>query len=193
MTFINCQILSILPLLIYSVASANFLEPTDSLVENQAKNGHDTLDIRYEIISQKYLPRHNIIKIKIPPYLSTQEVMEQIRLVLQWPGDPPPQKITIVYIFKETDQIGDSSQTGAIFIPGQGFTWKLNDWKPIEFPLVEPTLQEKIIYNTLLDSMFTQGITDHNLEIKKKIAQQFNISVSKLDSIYFKVKYWMYY
>lgn len=192
MTCINSQILLILLLLIYGVADANFFESTDS-PEDNAQNGHDTLNIRYEIISQKYLPRHDIIKIKIPPYLSTQEVMEQIRLVLQWPGDPPPQKTTFVYIFRETDQIGDSSQTGAIFTPGHGLTWNLNDWKPIEFPLVEPTLQEKIIYNTLLDSMFTQGITDHNLEIKKKIAQQFNITVSKLDSIYFKVKYWMYY
>ena len=153
----------------------------------------DTLDIRYEIISQSFSPDGNVIKIRIPPFLSTPEVMNQIRLVLQWPGDPPPKKITSVYIFKETDQIGDTSETGAIYIPGKGFQWKLNNWQPVEFPLKEPTLQEKIIYNTFLDTIFAQGSTMHNVEIKKEIAKQFNITVSKFDSIYFKVKYWMFY
>ncbi len=153
----------------------------------------DTLNIRYEIFSQKYFQDKNIIKIKVPPYFSTSEVMEQIKLALQWPGDPPPQKITTVYVFKETDQIGDSSQTGATFIPGVGYIWNLKDWKPIEFPLEEPTQLEKVIYNAFLDSIFAYGLSTHNIEIKKKVAKQFNIKVTKLDSIYFKVKYWQCY
>jgi hypothetical protein len=153
----------------------------------------DSLNIRYEIISQSFSPDKNVIKIRIPPYLYTEEVMEQIRMVLQWPGDPPPKKVTHVYIFRETDQIGDTSQTGAIYIPGKGFKWRLGNWKPVEFPLKEPSIREKIIYNTFLDTLFVRGSTMHNIEIKEKIAKQFNISVSKLDSIYFKVKYWMFY
>lgn len=153
----------------------------------------DSLNIRYEIISQSFSPTKDVIKIRTPPYLYTEEVMEQIRLVLQWPGEPPPQKVTYIYIFRETDQIGDTSQTGAIYIPGEGFKWRLGNWKPIEFPLKEPTIQEKIIYNTFLDTIFARGSTMHNIEIKEEIAKQFNISVSKLDSVYFKVKYWMFY
>lgn len=180
-------------LFVYYGVNANFYEPTDSLVENRAQNGWDTLNIQYEIVTQLYLQDKNIIKIKVPPYLSSLEVMEQIKLVFQWPGDPPPKKLTSVYVFKETDQIGETSTTGATFIPGKGIAWSLKDWKPIKIFLVEPTLYEKIIYNTLLDSLFSHGLTMHNMEIKNKIANEFSITVTKLDSIYFKVKYWMNY
>lgn len=153
----------------------------------------DTLNIRYEIISQGFSDTEDVIKIRVPPYLSTAEVMEQIKLALQWPGDPPPRKLTRIYVFKDTDQVGDSSQTGAVYIPGKGYVWNLAGWKPIAFPLQDPSLLEKVIYNTLLDSIFAHGASTHNLEIKEKVARKFDITVSKLDSIYWKVKYWKSY
>lgn len=156
-------------------------------------NGQDTLDIRYEIIGQNFHTDETVKKIQLPPYLSTPEVMEQIKLSVQWPGDPPPEKKTVIYVFKETDKIGAESKTGAIYVPGKGYKWFLNDWTPIEISLIEPTVMEKLIYNTLLDSMFARGMTIHNEEIKDKIAKQFDLTVSKLDSIYLKVKYWKLY
>jgi len=159
-----------------------------------AQNVQDTLDICYEIITQEFNSDETIVKIKLPPYLSTPEVMEQIKLAVQWPGDPPPEETTVVYIFKETDKVGVESKTSAIYVPGKGYKWFLNDWIPTEIHLQEPTVMEKLIYNTLLDSMFAQGLTmDNNMEIKDKIAKQFNMTVPKLDSIYFKVKYWKLY
>jgi hypothetical protein len=157
------------------------------------KSSQDTLDIRYEIISQKFHTDETIVKIKLPPYLSTGEVMEQIKLAVQWPGEPPPEKLTYIYVFRDANQIGDSSRTGATYVPGKGFVWQLTEWEPIEFPHKEPTQLEKVIYNTLLDSMFAHGLSMHNVKIKEKVAKKFDITVSKLDSIYFKVKYWQSY
>lgn len=159
----------------------------------KAHGDQDTLNICYEIITQEFNTDETIIKIKLPPYLSTPEVMQQIKLVVQWPGDPPPKETTIVYIFKETDKVGAESKTGAIYTPHKGYRWFLNDWTPVDIHLVEPTVMEKVIYNTLLDSMFAQGMTMDNVKIKSKIAKQFNVTLSKLDSIYLKVKYWKKY
>lgn len=156
-------------------------------------DSRDTLNIRYEIVAQSYLQDKDIIKIKVPPFLSTAEVMEQVKLVLQWPGDPLPKKLTSVYVFKETDQIGETSVTGGTFIPGKGIAWSLTNWKPIELILSEPTVREKIIYNALLDTLFARGLSIDNMEIKTKVAHEFGLTISKLDSIYFKVKYWNSY
>jgi len=156
-------------------------------------DGRDTLDIRYEIVGQLYLQDKDIVKIKVPPFLSTAEVMKQVKLVLRWPGDPPPQKLTSVYVFKETDPVGETSTTGATFIPDKGIAWSLTDWKPVPLSLSEPTIREKIIYNALLDTLFARGLSFDNMEIKRKVANEFGLTISKLDSIYFKVKYWKSY
>ena len=153
-------------------------------------SGRDTLNIRYEIVTQSYFRDKDIIKIKVPPFLSTVEVMEQVKLVLQWPGEPPPKKVTSVYVFKETDPVGEISITGGTFIPGKGIAWSLADWKPIELSLSEPTIREKIIYNTLLDTLFARGLSAGDVKVKNRIADKFGITSTKLDSIYFKVKYW---
>jgi hypothetical protein len=157
---------------------------------NADPGGRDTLNIRYEIVTQSYFQEKDIIKIKVPPFLSTAEVMEQVKLVLQWPGEPPPKKPTSVYVFKETDQVGETSITGGTFIPGKGIMWSLSDWKPIKLSLSEPTIREKIIYNTLLDTLFARGLSVSDVDVKNRIANELGITPTKLDSIYFKVKYW---
>ena len=157
------------------------------------ENNTDTLNIMYEIVGQQFHSEENIIKIKLPPFLTTDEVMEQIKLALQWPGEPPPTQTTYIYIFKDSDKIGAKSNTGAVYIPHKGFKWNLNEWKPSKIKLSEPTLQEKIIYNTLLDSMFSKSFDYENIELKKTVANRFKISITQLDSIYFKVKYWIKY
>lgn len=157
---------------------------------NAWSSDRDTLNIRYEIITQSYFQEKDIIKIKVPPFLSTSEVMEQVRLVLQWPGEPPPKKLTSVYVFKETDQIGETSITGGTFVPGKGIMWSLSSWEPIKLSLSEPTIREKIIYNTLLDTLFSRGLSMSDMDAKNEVAEVLGITRTKLDSIYFKVKYW---
>jgi hypothetical protein len=159
----------------------------------QAGEATDTLNILYEIVGQKFHDDENIIKIKLPPFLTTGEVMEQIKLVAQWPGDPPPSQTTYIYVFKDSDKIGTTSNIGAVYVPKIGFKWSLNEWKPRKVKLTEPTLKEKFIYNTLLDSMFSKGLDYDNLRLKQNIANQFKMSTTRLDSIYFKVKYWIKY
>lgn len=150
-------------------------------------DGRDTLNIRYRLVgANRYFGDQNIIRIKVPPFLSTEEVMEQVKLALQWPGDPPPKKVTKVYVFKEMEPDGEKSPNWATFVPGKGISWNLTNWKPTEFSLSEPTVREKLIYRALLDTVFSFDET----ETKKKIANDFGITRTKLDSIYFKVKYW---
>lgn len=156
----------------------------------------DSLNIQYRLIQNHYQPFEDIIKIKLPPYLSTSEVMEQVKLAVQWPGDPPPRKKTIVYVFKEDAAEGDVSRCGGMYLPGKGFKWDLGDWKPDTSVLsYTPSYLDRLIYNTFLDSMFTNGMYTFELEeqetpTKHKIARHFAITVGALDSIYYHVKWW---
>lgn len=156
----------------------------------------DSLNIQYQLLQTNYFERETEIKIKVPPYLKTSEVMEQIRLAVQWPGDPPPQKQTTVYVFRENAGEGDRSKTGGRYIPGKGFKWDLRDWEPDTTIFhYTPRLIDRIIYNALLDSLLADVINSMEFEskdnpIKKKVAREFEISVAQLDSIYYRVKWW---
>jgi hypothetical protein len=156
----------------------------------------DSLNIQYQLLQSNYFEAEDVIKIKIPPFLSTREVMEQVKLVVQWPGDPPPAKKTTVYVFKENATVGDRSKTGGRYIPGKGFFWDLKDWKPdTTIRHYTPRFIDRLIYNTLLDSLLDNGIYSIDFEnkekaTKQKVAREFEISVTQLDSIYYRVKWW---
>ncbi len=157
----------------------------------------DSLDVQYRILQTHYQPFEDIIKIKVPPHLSTRQVMEQVKMVVQFPGSPPPRKKTIVYVFKDDDRKGATSKTGCIYSPSRGFQWDLHDWHPdLSIYQYQPTLRDKLLYNTLLDSMFTHGFfalefEEEDNRIKKNVAEKFGIRVAELDSIYFRVKWWL--
>ncbi|GAB4331055.1 MAG: hypothetical protein Kow0037_07400 [Calditrichia bacterium] len=84
----------------------------------------------YTICQTEYSPQMNTIKVKVPNWLKTHQVMEQLRLVLTWPDQPLPQKPTRIYVFKETDREGSTSTNGCLFLPGRGFLWDLKNWHP---------------------------------------------------------------
>ncbi len=119
--------------------------------------------------------------------------MEQIRLAVYWPGEPPPNKKTIVYVFRECDTVGTPSAIGAVYLPGIGFLWALKDWHPEKISSTEPSEQEMAIYNAYVDTILTRGATLDNLKIRRDIARQFRISPTRLDSIYLRVKCWWYF
>ena len=158
----------------------------------------DTLNIQYQLVETHYLSMEDVFKIKVPPYLTTAEVMEQIRLAVRWPGDPPPRKITTVYVFRDGQKRGASSKTGGIYVPGKGFRWDMADWEPdvsiLEF---QPSDKDKLLYNFLLDTLFAAGISSEDmsdsteLPIKKAVARDFEMSVAQLDSVYYHVKWWI--
>jgi hypothetical protein len=156
----------------------------------------DSLNIQYQLLQSNYSEAENVIKIKLPPFLSTSEVMEQIKLVMQWPGDPPPVKKTTVYVFKENSEVGDRSNTGGRYIPRKGLFWDLKDWKPdTTIRHYTPRFIDRLIYNTLLDSLLNTGFYSIDFEnkekaTKQKVAKEFEISVAQLDSIYYRVKWW---
>jgi len=150
----------------------------------------DSLKIRYSIIGMEFHNDFDIIKVKVPNWLSTSELMAQLRRIIIWPGEPLPKKKVYIYAFKDTDQIGDISKTGCVYIPGKGFRWDLDEWTPEPINLVIPTDRELLIYNALTDSIIKKGSTLNNREIRQEIARQFNMSLKELDSICVRVKYW---
>lgn len=158
--------------------------------------GWDTLNVQYRLLQTNYEPYEDIIKIKVPPHLSTREVMEQVKLVIQWPGSPPPRKKTTVYVFKDADPKGTRSKTGAVYRPGKGYRWDMRDWQPdLSIYQYNPRDRDKTIYNTLLDSMFVNGFFALEFEekdsgIKDNVAKNFDLTVAELDSIYYRVKWW---
>lgn len=151
----------------------------------------DSLNIRYSIVQMEYQPTKDIIKIKVPGWLKTSELMEQIRRVVIWPNEPLPKKKTYVYVFKETDQLGTTSRTGAVYIPDYGFLWDLREWEPDDKLYHSPTARELLIYYALVDSIITRGATLDNTRIRHQISRQFSISVGQLDTLYSRVKYWL--
>jgi len=150
----------------------------------------DSLGIKYAIIGMKFYDSYDVIKVKIPNYLTKNQLMDQLEHVLFWPGDPPPKKKTHIYVFKETDQIEDISEVGCTYLPRKGFTWNLECWEPEPIEFTIPTERELLIYNTLTDTLITTGLTLNNERIRKEIAWKFGISLHELDSIHMRVKYW---
>jgi len=155
------------------------------------QNYCDSLNIQYEIIHLEFHSGYDVIKIKVPPYLSTAELMDQIRKVVIWPDSPPPRKKTMIYVYKDMDAVGAVSKTGAVYMPGKGFYWDLRDWKPDSSFLRAPTPMEIEIYNVYLDSLLKKGIRMGSDSIKQMVAESYQISPRKLDSIYCQIKWWL--
>jgi hypothetical protein len=151
----------------------------------------DSLEYSYSIVGMEFYGDHDIIKIKVPPWLKTSELIPQIKRVLFWPGGPPPTKKTYIYVFKETDQTGNSSHTGAIYIPGTGFIWELSDWEPAKIPEGNPTSKDFEVYYEFVDQIVQTGLSFGNTNVKEKVAAEYNLTLTELDSIYSFVKYWI--
>ncbi len=151
----------------------------------------DSLNIQYEIVQMEFRDDENIVKIRLPAYLPVDEVKRQVRLATYWPGSPPPQKKTLIYVFKDLDTAGTSSKTEAEYRPGRGFKWKLDAWQPDSTFLQVPTYLERLIYNAYLDTLFSQGLTPDNKRAHAAVAREFKIPLMKVDTIYYKVKYWL--
>lgn len=151
----------------------------------------DTLDIQYSIVGMSFYQKYDIIKIKVPPWLKSSELIKQIKRCVIPPESNPPHKITYIYVFKETDQIGATSKTGAIYIPSEGFRWDLNEWKPISFPNTNPSDMDFEIYYDLVDTIIREGLTLTNLHSRQEVAKKYLITLAQLDSIYSFVKFWL--
>lgn len=145
---------------------------------------------QYSIIQLEFSEEYDVIKVKVPNWLTTSELMEQLRKVLIWPGEQPPTKKTYIYVFKETDQIGARSTTGCVYIPGKGFRWDLRYWHPEMRVTAQPTEDEIEIYNTFVECLLRNGFTFDNQRVRQQIANRYHISVARLDTIYTRVLHW---
>jgi len=153
--------------------------------------GQDSTRIQYAIVGMSFSGDHDVVKIKVPPWLLTSELMEQIKLSILGPSSTFPSKKTYIYVFSETDQVGDISSTGAVYTPGKGFLWSLSEWTSRAVPDTNPSDKDLEIYYILIDRIVKDGSLLDNLEIRKQVAGEFSISIAQLDSIYSWVKYWV--
>jgi len=151
----------------------------------------DSVDIEYSIVGMEFHTDYDVLKLRVSPWLSTEELMNQIKRAVLWPGAPLPKKETYIYVFKETEKIMENSPIRAIYHPERGFDWELHKWKPAIIPNNTPSQHEIVIYNHLIDCIIEEGSTLDNLNIRKKVAKDFNMTVGELDSIYCWVKFWM--
>jgi hypothetical protein len=156
----------------------------------------DTLDIRYRRAEINYGEQEIVMIIKVPPYLNETDLQKQIKLAVQFPGTPPPDKKHVVYVFRDDQPIRKKSDIYAIYKPGKGFDWKLDKWQQdLSIFEYEPSELDKLIYNAVMDSIFSLEISPLTFEQQKlpameSIAQHFEKTVAAIDSIYFKVMWW---
>lgn len=160
-------------------------------LSSPSENPQDSLQIQYAIVGMAFYEDHDVIKIKVPPWIKTSDLIPQIKRAVIWPGKPPPEKTTYIYVFKETDQVGEVSQTGAIYTPEKGFMWNLSSWIPIQMPVGIPTKRDLEIYYDLIDQIIQDGSSLENRKIRSSIANKYSITLYDLDSIYVFVKYWL--
>ena len=157
----------------------------------QISLGQDSLKVQYAIVGMSFYSDYDVVKIKVPPWLLTSELMEQIKLSVSGPSSTLPDKKTYVYVFKETDQVGDISSIGALYLPGKGFSWCLSGWTAQNIPDQIPSEKDLEIYSTFIEQIVINGSTLDNLEVREQVSQKYSLSVSELDSICSWVKYWM--
>jgi len=159
-----------------------------SPVEAQSE---DSLSIQYSIVGMMFYGDHDVLKIKVPPWMKSSELVFQIKKAVIPDERFPPTKKTYIYVFKETDQVGATSKTGAVYDPGKGFRWDLKDWRPTQFPDIKPTEKDFEIYDDFIDTIIQEGLTLTNIESRQKIAAKYQITIAHLDSICAYVKYWL--
>ena len=163
---------------------------------NAQEGTWEKYDIQYRLLQTHYGQSADVIKIKVPPYLSTSQLMTQCRLALQWPGDPLPRKKTTIYVYRDDDPLGTKSGVGLLYTPGKEIQWDLAEWQPDTLIFsYQPTPLDQVIYNTVLDSLYAEGMYASELEsdnapVKKQLAEDFQLTVPQLDSIYYRVKRW---
>jgi len=144
----------------------------------------DSLQIQYSIVGMHFHEDHDVIKIKVPPWMKSSDLILQIKRAVLWPGEPPPDKITYVYVFKETDQVGEESQTGAVYSPKKGFAWKLSSWEPTQMPAGIPRERDFEIYYDLIDRIIRDGSNFGDWKFRSAVAKEHSLTLSELDSIY---------
>jgi hypothetical protein len=151
----------------------------------------DSLSIQYSIVGMMFYGDHDVLKITVPPWMKSSELVFQIKKAVIPDEKFPPTKKTYIYVFKETDQVGATSKTGAVYFPGRGFRWDLKDWRPIQFPDTIPTEKDFEIYDDFIDTIIQEGLTLTNIESRQKVAAKYQITLAHLDSICAYVKYWL--
>ncbi|RMG62623.1 MAG: hypothetical protein D6715_12070 [Calditrichaeota bacterium] len=149
--------------------------------------------VYYQIVSLDAEPERTVIKIKLPPQLSTAQLMEQVRLVVCWPGEEPPEKPLLIYVFPDTAPSDQPYQIGALYVPGKGFAWDLRDWRPVAWQPEDPSQENKELYNMVVERLLGQAMdfAGEESEAIKAVAREQHLSPQRVRQAYFRVKHWL--
>ncbi len=149
--------------------------------------------IYYQIVSLDVEPERTVIKILLPPQFTTAQLMEQVRLVVCWPGDNPPEKPMLIYVFPDTAPINQPYKIGALYRPHRGFSWDVRDWKPIPWPAEEPGRSSKELYNQVVEQLLSKTVdfSGEETEAIQSVARTRRLPVQQVRRAYFHVKHWL--
>ncbi|MEL6820577.1 MAG: hypothetical protein AAFP70_02350 [Calditrichota bacterium] len=156
----------------------------------------DTLDVQYEVIDQRHYDGKVSLSIQLPPFLTQDEVKRQIEIAVQFPGSPPPNEVTEVFIYVEGRK--DGKKVGrATYKPGKGFKWQIEKWDTdLSVVNYKLTPEDRYIYETLMDTLYS--IDEFSLDTnhkrvkkaKKELAKRSKITLDELENLYYRVKWW---
>ena len=156
----------------------------------------DTLDVQYEVIDQRHYDGKVSLSIQLPPFLTQDEVKRQIEIAVQFPGSPPPNEVTEVFIYVEGRK--DGKKVGrATYKPGKGFKWQIDKWDTdLSVVNYKLTPEDRYIYETLMDTLYS--IDEFSLDTnhkrvkkaKKELAKRSKITLDELENLYYRVKWW---
>jgi len=146
--------------------------------------------IYYQLAGYHSFNRSAVAKLKIPQTLGIKQVLRQVIFyygLLDNERQREKEKVLIYPFFSDTD---DHESIRCKFLDNN-FYFHLNNWRTVSFPL-EPTLEEKFIYNQILENAMQNTLLFAELpkDAIKKVSNDQNMTIEEVHKIYKKIVLW---
>ena len=158
----------------------------DSLID-EAQNGH----IRYEIVTTYRNLSAVTTRIRIPQFYSLPEVMRQIVIYYYLLNNESERRNETLYIYPFFTNINSNPAIICDYKADGEFSLIMTEWPAVPVP-PQPIPEHKFLYNQLIEADLSELASRDSIpdEIFKRVAEENNISVSRLREIYQLVKLW---
>ena len=146
--------------------------------------------MHYQLASYHSFKYTALAKLRIPQTLSFKQVLRQVIFyygLLDNERQREKEKVLIYPFFSDTD---DHESIRCKFLDNN-FYFHLNNWRTVSFPL-EPTLEEKFIYNQILENAMQNTLLFAELpkDAIKKVSNDQNMTIEEVHKIYKKIVLW---
>jgi len=151
----------------------------------------DRADYKYQIVAVRKADNAVVTKIKVPQFLSIEELQKQVILYYSLVEEERIRETETVFIYPYFVSEADTPAIICSFKSPGRYNFSVSQWQQIPFPN-EPTLDEKEIFNQILNLGFaeTQLFSEISDNIFKTVAQKNKTEVSVIKKIYKKVMLW---